>query len=164
MRLFTDITNPFIINGTNTGPVTARCPFGEIDFLLILFEWVSTPAAIKASFGHLSSALGTEQERHWFITMRTPHLLLLDIKISDKPFDIPFISFQFGEKFLGPFVRKEPIKIIVLLRKENIEIDLSLLLLLRMKRLGLLALLFHNLSILYRIASPFCQLQMFSSE
>ena len=55
--------------------------------------------------------------------MRTFHLLLLDVKIGDESLDIPFTPLEIVKELFRPFVRKEPIKIIILPRIENVEID-----------------------------------------
>jgi len=92
---------------------------------------MATPTAITALLRHLFVTFWTKDKRQYFITMRTFHLFLLKTKAFDKTFDIPFVSSHFIEKFSCPLLRKEPIEIILLARKEDIQIHLFALLFLR---------------------------------
>ncbi len=64
------------------------------------------------------------------MTMRTFHLLLLRLKVLEKPIDIPLISFQIPQELFGPLIGEEPIEVVSPPRKKGVEVDLSGLLLL----------------------------------
>jgi hypothetical protein len=154
----TNTTDSFLVDDTNTIPITAQDALREIDLSFIYLHRTSAPAAIIALYQCLPSTLVAENKRQGLIATRTPHLFLLGMKILDKPLDIPSIPLQFVEKLPGSFVRKEPIQVVLSAREEGIKIYLSLLLLFRIELLRLIVFLFHKISLLYRIASRFCQL------
>jgi hypothetical protein len=143
IRFLADVTNPLFINDTNAISITTGNTVREINLHLFLSHQISASAAIKAPFWGLSSALRTEDKRQCFIATRALHLFLLGLKILDKPFDLPFISPQFPEKLLCPFIWEETIEVITLPRKEGIEIYLSFLFLFRVDLWRLFFRLFH---------------------
>jgi hypothetical protein len=146
IKLPTNIADSLLVDDADATPITAQYALGEIDLSFFYLYRTSAPAAIIALRRCFPSTLVAENKGQGFIATRTPHLLLLGMKILDKPLDIPSISLQFVEKFPGPFVREESIQIILFSRKEGIEIHLSLLLSFQMGLWGLIVFLFHKIS------------------
>ena len=66
------------------------------------------------------------------------------MKIFDKPLDIPSISPQLIQKFLGSLVGEEVIEVVLLPRKEGVEVYLSLLLFFDGFLRGLIVLFIHK--------------------
>jgi len=154
---FTYITDPLLIDGTDTISINTGYALGEIDLRSLFFYWFSTLTAIMASLKRLFSALLTVNQRQGLTTMRALHLFLLNKKTSYKSIDIPFVSSQFIKELLGPLIGEKAIQIIALFRKEGVEIDLSTLLLFLLNFLGLFVILVHKSFSLYRTAILFCQ-------
>jgi hypothetical protein len=123
---------------------------------------MTAPTAIKALFRDLPTAVLAKNKRQGFITARALHLLLLEIQAFDKTLDLPLISFKLIEKLPGPFIREEMVEIIILPRKEGVQIHLFLFLLFSENLRGLAFFLFHKAPLLYRIALLFCQPQVIS--
>jgi hypothetical protein len=86
-------------------------------------------------------------ERQCLTAMGALHLFLLSKKTFYKTINIPFVSPQLIKKLFGPFVGEKTIQIIALLGKEDVEVDLSPLLLFLFNLLGLFVLLFHRFSV-----------------
>jgi hypothetical protein len=95
------------------------------------------------------------------MAMRATHLiLLLNFEAFDKTINLAFISLQFMEKLLGPFIREETIEVILLPGEKGIEIYLLSLLFLGNFFRGLNFFFFHENPSLYRTAHRFCQLRL----
>jgi len=156
-RFSADITDSCFIEHSNTTSITAQDAFWKIGLFLSLHP-TPTPTAIEAFFWVLPSTARAGERRQRFMAMRATHLiLLLNFEAFDKTINLAFISLQFMEKLLGPFIREETIEVILLPGEKGIEIDLLSLLFLGNVFRGLIFFLFHENPSLYRTAHPFCQ-------
>jgi hypothetical protein len=117
-----DITNPLLIDHTNTVSITAQLPIAEVGLSFLPLLGMTAPTTVETLLGYLPLAIRTEDERQSFIAARALHLFLLEIEILDKALNIPFVSSKFVEEPLRPLIRKKPVQVVTLPGVESVKV------------------------------------------